>query len=37
MVVVAGAADSIGEMVEVEISNVVRTSIGRMLFARPVA
>jgi len=37
MVVVAGAADSIGEMVEVEISNVVRTSMGRMLFARPVA
>ncbi|HHC09169.1 MAG TPA: TRAM domain-containing protein [Actinobacteria bacterium] len=35
MVVVADAADSIGTMIEVEISNVVRTSMGRMLFARP--
>ncbi len=35
MVVVAGAADSIGETLEVEVSNMVRTSLGRMLFARP--
>ncbi len=35
MVVVSEAADSIGEMLEVEISNMVRTSVGRMFFARP--
>ena len=33
MVVVAGGADSIGETVDVEVSNMLRTSMGRMLFA----
>lgn len=33
MVVVAGAADSIGTTVQVEISNTLRTSVGRMAFA----
>lgn len=34
MVVVSGGADSIGEIIEVEISNMLRTSVGRMVFAR---
>jgi uncharacterized protein YacL len=33
MVVVADGADSIGETVDVEVSNMLRTSMGRMLFA----
>lgn len=33
MVVVAGAADSIGTTVQVEISNMLRTQVGRMAFA----
>jgi uncharacterized protein YacL len=33
MVVVTGAADSIGSTVQVEISNTLRTSVGRMAFA----
>jgi len=33
MVVVANGADSIGETVDVEVSNMLRTSMGRMLFA----
>jgi uncharacterized protein YacL len=36
MVVVADAADSIGSTLSVEVSNMLRTSVGRMLFARPV-
>lgn len=34
MVVVAGASDSVGETVEAEISNLLRTSVGRMAFAK---
>ena len=34
MVVVAGAAASIGDTVDVEVSNMLRTSVGRMVFAR---
>lgn len=34
MVVIEGAADRIGETVEVEIANAVRTTVGRMLFGR---
>jgi uncharacterized protein YacL len=34
MVVVAEAAGSVGETVEVEVANMVRTSVGRMDFAR---
>ena len=35
MVVVNGAADSIGEMLDVEIANMLRTNVGRMAFAHP--
>lgn len=35
MVVVNDAADSIGETLEVEVSNMVRTQAGRLVFARP--
>jgi uncharacterized protein YacL len=35
MVVVAGAASSIGSTLDVEVSNMLRTSVGRMVFARP--
>ncbi len=34
MVVVADAAGSVGDTVEVEVGNMVRTSVGRMVFAR---
>ncbi|MFQ5554482.1 MAG: TRAM domain-containing protein [Acidimicrobiia bacterium] len=34
MVVVAGGATSIGETVEAEVSNLLRTSVGRLVFAR---
>jgi uncharacterized protein YacL len=37
MVVVNGAADSIGEMLEVEIANMLSTNVGRMAFAHPAA
>jgi len=35
MVVVNGAADSIGQTLDVEIANMLRTNVGRMAFARP--
>ncbi|MCB2224352.1 MAG: TRAM domain-containing protein [Actinobacteria bacterium] len=34
LVVVEGAASQVGETVEVEVTNAMRTSIGRMLFAK---
>jgi uncharacterized protein YacL len=34
MVVVEGAAGMVGESVEIEVANALRTSVGRMLFAR---
>ena len=34
MVVVEGAADHMGEDIDVEVTSVTRTSIGRMLFAK---
>jgi len=37
MVVVADATEHVGETVEVEIANMVRTSVGRMVFARLVS
>ena len=37
MIVVEQGADLIGSAIEVEIVSVTRTSIGRMLFARPIA
>ncbi|MDH5616135.1 MAG: twitching motility protein PilT, partial [Acidimicrobiia bacterium] len=37
MIVVEGGGDLIGTGIEVEIISVTRTSIGRMLFGRPVA
>ena len=37
MIVVEGGADLIGTAIEVEIISVTRTSIGRMLFGRPIA
>ena len=37
MIVVQDGADLIGTTIEVEIVSVTRTSIGRMLFARPIA
>lgn len=37
MVVVNGAADSIGETVDVEIANMLQTNVGRMAFAHPAA
>jgi uncharacterized protein YacL len=37
MIVVEQGSDLIGTGVEVEIISVTRTSIGRMLFARPIA
>jgi len=37
MVVVNGAANSIGETVDVEIANMLRTNVGRMAFAHPAA
>jgi len=33
MVVVADAAANVGDTVEVEVANMVRTSVGRMVFA----
>ncbi len=37
MVVVNGAADNIGQMLEVEIANMLSTNVGRMAFAHPAA
>jgi uncharacterized protein YacL len=34
MVVVEGAGDRVGETLQLEVANAMRTSIGRMLFAR---
>ena len=34
MVVVEGGAEVVGDTVEIEVANAVRTSVGRMLFAR---
>ncbi|MBN2112735.1 MAG: TRAM domain-containing protein [Acidimicrobiia bacterium] len=34
MVVVEGAAEVVGQMVEVEVANTLRTSVGRMVFAK---
>jgi uncharacterized protein YacL len=34
MVVVEGAASRVGETLQVEVANAMRTSIGRMLFGR---
>ena len=34
MVVVEGAAGRVGQTVEIEVANAMRTSIGRMLFGR---
>jgi uncharacterized protein YacL len=34
MVVVEGAADVVGETIDVEVATTLRTSVGRMLFAR---
>jgi uncharacterized protein YacL len=34
MVVVAGASAAVGQTVEAEVSNLLRTSVGRMIFAR---
>ncbi len=36
MVVIEGGAASVGSVVEVEVANTLRTSVGRMLFARMV-
>ncbi len=37
MVVIDGGADRVGENVEIEVANMLRTSVGRLLFARPVS
>jgi uncharacterized protein YacL len=34
MVVVEGGADAVGRSVEVEVANTLRTSVGRMVFAK---
>ena len=36
MVVIEGGAERVGEHVEIEVANMLRTSVCRMLFARPV-
>jgi uncharacterized protein YacL len=35
MVVVEDAADRVGQSIDVEVANTLRTSVGRLLFARP--